>query len=57
MVVKTLRFMMSIIRRQAASCLYGLAPLIYDILSRKLERLDMVEIDEDFDLKVCRRHR
>ena len=45
------RFMMSVIRRQAASCLYGLAPLISDILSRKLDRLDMIEIDEDFDLK------
>ena len=45
------KFMMSVIRRQAASCLYGLAPLISDILDRKLERLDMVEIDEDFDLK------
>lgn len=44
------KFMMSVIRRQAASCLYGLAPLISDILSRKLERLDMIEDNEELDL-------
>lgn len=48
---QNVKFMMSIIRRQAASCLYGLAPLISDILSKKLDRLDMVEVDEDFDLE------
>ena len=31
------KFMMSTIRRQTASCLFGLAPLLEDMLSRKLE--------------------
>ncbi len=32
-------FMMSTLRRQAASCLYGLAPAINDILSRRFDEL------------------
>lgn len=44
-----LLFMMSTIRRQAASCLYGLAPLVNDILTRRLDQLDLAEIDDTFD--------
>ena len=33
------KFMMTTIRRQAASCLYGLAPLLSDMLSGKLDQL------------------
>ena len=38
-------FMMTTIRRQAASCLYGLAPLLEDILNRHIDELEWVEID------------
>lgn len=47
------KFMMTTIRRQAASCLYGLAPLLSDILSGKLDRLELLEAsdsDQDADL-------
>ena len=42
------KFMMTTIRRQAASCLFGLAPFIEDILSRYVsdEELSEVDIDE-----------
>jgi ATP-dependent helicase HepA len=36
-------FMMTTIRRQAASCLYGLSPLLHDILNRKLEQVEFME--------------
>lgn len=39
------KFMMTTIRRQAASCLYGLAPLLEDILSRHLDELSWEEAD------------
>lgn len=37
-------FMMTTIRRQASSCIFGLAPLITDILSRRLCDLDYLEM-------------
>lgn len=42
------KFMMTTIRRQAASCLFGLAPFIEDILSRYVtdEELSEVDIEE-----------
>ena len=40
-----LKFMMTTIRRQAASCLYGLAPLLEEILSRHLDELAWAEAD------------
>ena len=40
-------FMMSMVRRQAASCLYGLAPYMEDILNRNLDRLEGVDYDFD----------
>ena len=39
------KFLMSMIRRQAASCLHGLAPFLEDILSRHLDELEWVEAD------------
>ena len=38
-------FMMTTIRRQAASCLYGLSPLLEDILNRHLDELEWEEAD------------
>ena len=37
--------MMTTIRRQAASCLYGLAPFLDDILNRHLDELSWEEAD------------
>ena len=39
------KFMMTTIRRQLASCLYGLEPLLEDILSRHLDELAWAEAD------------
>lgn len=46
---RNLVFMMTTIRRQAASCIYGLAPLLKDILTRKLDALELDEIDDAID--------
>ena len=40
------KFMMTTIRRQAASCLYGLAPFLENILSRHLDELEWDEADD-----------
>ena len=37
--------MMSTLRRQLASCLYGLEPLLEDILTRHLDELEWTEAD------------
>ncbi len=43
------KFMMTTIRRQAASCLFGLAPFIEEILSRHISEEELSELDvEDF---------
>jgi len=50
---QNVKFMMTTIRRQAASCLYGLAPLLSDMLDRKLNQLEILESsdgDDDIDL-------
>ncbi len=39
------KFMMTTIRRQAASCLFGLAPFIEDILSRYVTDEELSEVD------------
>ena len=41
----SVKFMMTTIRRQLASCLYGLEPLLEEILSRHLDRLAWSEAD------------
>lgn len=43
---QNVKFMMTTIRRQAASCLYGLAPFLSDILSGKLDRLELMEASD-----------
>ncbi len=40
------RFMMTTIRRQVASCLYGLTPFLRNILSRRLDELEWEETDD-----------
>lgn len=49
---QNVKFMMTTIRRQAASCLYGLAPLLDDILTGKLNQLEaMVAGDSDIEME------
>ena len=43
---KNVKFMMTTIRRQAASCLYGLAPFLESILNRRLDELEWEEADD-----------
>lgn len=48
---QNVKFMMTTIRRQAASCIYGLAPLMRGILTGKLDQLESMEAgDSDTDL-------
>ncbi|MCY4368114.1 MAG: helicase-related protein [bacterium] len=44
---QNVRFMMSTVRRQAASCLYGLAPYMENILNRNLDRLEGVDYSSE----------
>jgi ATP-dependent helicase HepA len=46
---QSVKFMMTTIRRQAASCLYGLAPLLSGILNRKLDQLELIESADSSD--------
>lgn len=46
---QNVKFMMTTIRRQAASCLYGLAPMLSDILNRKLDQLELIEAADSAD--------
>jgi hypothetical protein len=46
---RNVKFMMTTIRRQAASCLPGLVPLLQDILTRRLNELPMEEADDSYD--------
>ncbi|MBU1488109.1 DEAD/DEAH box helicase [bacterium] len=41
-----IKFMMTTIRRQAASCLFGLAPFLNDILNRHIDELTWEEADD-----------
>jgi SNF2 family DNA or RNA helicase len=43
------KFLMTTIRRQAASCLFGLAPLLEDILNRRMSELVEQESTEAYD--------
>ena len=50
---QNVKFMMTTIRRQAASCLYGLAPLLNDTLTGKLNQIELMEAsdgDEEADI-------
>lgn len=44
-----LKFMLSMLRRQVASCVFGLAPLIGSMLHRHLTQLESSELDEDIN--------
>lgn len=46
---QSVKFMMTTIRRQAASCIYGLAPLLSDMLDRKLNQLEILESSDGND--------
>ena len=46
---QNVKFMMTTIRRQAASCLYGLAPMLSDILNRKLDQLELIEASDNVE--------
>src|SRR5450755_302580 len=41
------KFLMTTIRRQAASCLYGLPPLLRTILTRHIDLMSLAEADEE----------
>lgn len=53
---RSIKFLMSTIRRQTASCLFGLVPLLREILTRHLDELAWDEIDDacetDFGQRV-----
>ncbi len=40
---QNVKFMTTTVRRQAASCLYGLAPLLRDMLARRLDNLEAMD--------------
>ena len=42
---QSVNFMMTTLRRQLASCLHGLEPLLEDILTRRLDELEWTEAD------------
>ena len=48
---QSVKFMMTTLRRQTASCLYGLAPFLRDMLAGKLDSLDTTE-EADSDAAV-----
>jgi len=49
---RNLQFMMTTIRRQVASCVFGLAPYLEAILSGQISRLELSESDSDGDLQT-----
>ncbi|GAA6159202.1 hypothetical protein NBRC116589_13760 [Ruegeria sp. HU-ET01832] len=44
---QNVKFMMTTIRRQAASCLYGLAPQLSDMLNHRIDALEILEANDD----------
>ena len=49
---QNLKFLLSTIRRQIASSVFGLAPLLKDILNRHLSQLELSEMDEDSEMET-----
>lgn len=47
-----IRFMMTTMLRQASSCIYGLAPYIQTILTRRFDELDIDSDYDDYDTSV-----
>ena len=50
---RNVRFMMTTIRRQAASCIHGLAPLLRDLLAGRLDSLEATEADDEVDTDIA----
>ncbi len=48
---QNLKFMMSTVRRQIASCVFGLAPLLDAMLNRHLSQLELSEMDDENNLE------
>jgi hypothetical protein len=46
---QNVKFMMTTIRRQAASCLYGLAPLLQNMLNGKVDQMEFQETSDSDD--------
>ncbi|MFS8117466.1 MAG: DEAD/DEAH box helicase [Microcoleus sp.] len=46
---QNVKFMMTTIRRQAASCLYGLAPFLSSIIGRSFDRLELMVLSDSDD--------
>ncbi len=44
---KNLQFMLTTVRRQVASCVFGLAPFLSDILNRHLSQVELSEMGEE----------
>jgi len=44
---ENLKFMLTTVRRQASSCIFGLAPLLNDILHRHLSKVELSEAGDD----------
>lgn len=44
---ENLKFMLTTVRRQVASCVFGLAPMLEDILSRHLSQLELSEMGDE----------
>ncbi len=44
---QNLTFMLSMVRRQISSCVFGLAPLLNTMLNRHLSQLEVSELDDD----------
>lgn len=44
---ENVKFFMATVRRQAASCLFGLVPLLEDMLAGKLDKLELMEVVDD----------
>ena len=49
---QNLQFIMTTIRRQIASCVFGLAPYLKSILFGKISRIELSESDGEVDLKT-----
>ncbi len=47
---KNLQFMLTTVRRQVASCVFGLAPLLSDILNRHLSQVQLSEMSDENSL-------
>lgn len=49
---RNIRFMMTTIMRQAASCIHGLKPFLQAILTRRFDELDISTLDEEDDTNI-----